>query len=122
MGGQWAFNTFTPSTCALFLCVAGVCGRGHLGSVPGGEGSLAAAGPGGETQDPDVGAGDPQPPRDAGGDVRLSGSSLPPTCTVSNKHANRGEPREALVRRPALHPARQPGGRLLTKSLSILCK
>lgn len=58
---------------AVFLlfsaAVPGVCRRGHLRPVPGGEGGIASSGPGGETQDPDVSAGHPQPSRDPRGDV-----------------------------------------------------
>ena len=51
--------------CVCVFCPAGVCGRGHHGPVPGRAGDVAASGPGGEAQDPDVCAGHPQPPRAA---------------------------------------------------------
>lgn len=55
---------------STFSC-AGVCRRGHDRLVPGGARGVTAAGAGGKAQVADVGAGDPQPSRAAGGDVRL---------------------------------------------------
>lgn len=74
---QWA---------VLSLCLCGPAGvrwRGHDRPVPGGEGGSSAPSPGGETQAPNVSARYPQPPRAAGGDVRLKQQQQQqwPACT-----------------------------------------
>lgn len=60
---------------ASLFWVAGVCRWRHFRFVPGGERGVAASGAGGETQNPDVGPGYPQPPRNPWGDVWLSSRS-----------------------------------------------